>query len=211
MSRLGARAFDAIWDAWGLEPPEGLHAGLLAAWGEAHRAYHTLDHLEGCLAVFDALQGEAERPAEIALALWFHDAIYDTKAADNERRSADWAADALREAGADDALIHRVDALVMATAHGADATGGRSPDEALLVDVDLWILGADDAAYDTYAAQVRREYGWVPEEAFTAGRAKVLRGFLQRPRIYATERVHGAREAQARRNLARELAALEAG
>ncbi len=72
--------------------------------------------------------------------------------ADNEAASADWAARALRAAGADDALVGRVHALVMATRHDqAPAT----PDEQLLVDIDLSILGAAPARFVEYERQIR--------------------------------------------------------
>src|SRR5215475_298215 len=104
--------WNAAWQTLGLDPPEGLLDELRARYAEPHRAYHTLEHLREC---FEALQPAAtlaEHLAEVRLALWFHDAIYDTRAQDNEQRSADWARSALRAAGADPEVGDRVHALV---------------------------------------------------------------------------------------------------
>jgi predicted metal-dependent HD superfamily phosphohydrolase len=194
--------------ALGLSPPDDVYAELCARYGEPHRAYHTLEHLRECLAWLAEVRELAVHPDEIALALWFHDAIYDPRAHDNEERSAAWAERVLRSAGASTEVAHRVAALVLATKHDVVPEPG---DAALLVDVDLSILGAERARFDAYEAQVRREYAWVPEAAYREGRARVLRSFLGRPRIYATAHFHDRLEARARDHLRRSLAALERG
>jgi predicted metal-dependent HD superfamily phosphohydrolase len=184
----------------------GLMNQLVAAWGERHRHYHTLQHLRECLAHFEAASMLARRPAEVELAIWFHDAVYDPMRDDNEARSADWARDSVRAAGCDEQVAQRVHALVMATrSHEVE---GDDPDTRLLVDIDLGILGSAPARFDEYEHQVRREYGHVSDAAWREGRAKVLRSFLARPRIYATDAYRDALEARARENLARSLAGL---
>lgn len=175
---------------------------LVAAWSEPQRHYHTLQHLRECLALFDAHRGQALHPAEIELALWFHDAFYDARRHDNEQRSADWAREALRAAGVSMAVAQRVHALVMDTRHAGPPT---APDAQLLVDIDLAILGAPAQRFDESDAQIRREYAHVPEAQWREGRSGVLRGFLQRPHIYGTAAFRAAREHQARENLTRAI------
>jgi predicted metal-dependent HD superfamily phosphohydrolase len=134
----------------------------------------------------------------VATALWFHDAIYALRASDNEARSADWAQQALRAAGAAAEAADRVHALVMATCHTAQPA---TPDAALLVDIDLAILGASPARFAEYEAQIRQEYSFVPGWLFRRKRRQILQGFLDRPRLYSTTHFHDALEAAARRNL----------
>jgi predicted metal-dependent HD superfamily phosphohydrolase len=175
---------------------------LLAAYREPQRSYHTLQHLRECVERFAACRDLAARPAEVEIALWFHDAVDDVRRHDNERRSADWARAALAGAAAD--VIARVDALVMATRH-ARATAG-SADEELLVDIDLAILGADGARFAEYEAQIRREYAHVADAEFRARRSAVLAAFLARDPIYRTARLRAELEARARANLALAIA-----
>jgi predicted metal-dependent HD superfamily phosphohydrolase len=180
------------------QPAPALLDELLARWSEAHRAYHTLQHLGECLDGLARERGHARRPAEVALALWFHDAIYDVQAHDNEARSADWAARALLGAGAAAEVAHRVHALVMATRHE-----GR-PDDAdarLLVDIDLAILGATPARFAEYERQIRIEYAHVAPAVFEPRRRAILERFLARDPIYATPSMRARHEAAARRNL----------
>ena len=66
-----------------------LYDALVARYSEPHRRYHTLQHLAECFAAFDEIAHLAEHPADVELALWFHDAIYDTRRSDNEQRSAE--------------------------------------------------------------------------------------------------------------------------
>jgi len=192
------RSWQAAWHALGAAPPASLQAELLAAYGEAQRHYHARQHLGECLALFDTHAAEAERPAEVALALWFHDAVYDVQAHDNEARSADWAREALRAAGADAAAAQRVHALVMATRHDALPQGR---DAQLLVDIDLAILGAAPARFAEYERQIRAEYAHVPPEVFEPRRRGILGRFLARDPLYLTPAIRAAREAQARINL----------
>lgn len=176
---------------------------LLACYQEPHRHYHTLQHLGECLAAFDQARALAPHPDEIALALWFHDAIYDVKRSDNEARSADWAREALLDAEVERAVADRVHALIMATRHDAVPADA---DAQLLVDIDLGILGADTARFAEYEAQIRREYAFVPGWLFRRKRRAILQGFLERPRLYTTPYFHDRLETRARENLARAVA-----
>ena len=179
---------------------------LLGAWNEPQRHYHTLRHLHDCIAQLEPALGLAQQPQEVEMALWFHDAVYDPRAADNEQRSADWAEGALEKAGVSAEVRGRIHALVMATRHAAEPFG---PDERLLVDVDLAILGAARERFDEYEVEVREEYAWVPGPVFRHKRREVLGQFLARPRIYSTESFHESFEANARANLEHALAGLK--
>ncbi|CAN7358820.1 HD domain-containing protein [Variovorax paradoxus] len=198
--------WNAAWRALGVAAAdEALGIELQRRYGEPQRRYHTLQHLGECLAWFEREKEAAEHPGEVALALWFHDAVYDVHAHDNEARSADWARSAIVSAGAPAEVAERVHALVMATRHDAVPEGR---DAELLVDIDLSILGADPARFDEYERQVHAEYAFVPDEVRRPRRRAILQRFLAREAIYATPRMHALLEARARANLARSIAAL---
>ena len=175
---------------------------LLANYSDPGRFYHTVKHLEECFSYLDHSRHLATYPAEVELALWFHDAIYDTHSKDSEERSASWAADVLWESGARPEVVRRVRELVLATKHDAKPIGA---DTCLLVDIDLSILGAPTERFDEYEAQVRQEYHWVPEVQFRDGRQKILRALLARGNIYSTELFRSSLEANAKSNLQRSL------
>jgi predicted metal-dependent HD superfamily phosphohydrolase len=206
---LGGEEWGRMWTALGARAINGgLFNQLVRAYGEPQRHYHTLQHLRECLAHWEAASPLARRPEEVELALWFHDAVYDPQRADNEERSAEWAHASVLAAGCAPEVADRVAALVRATAgHEAPAD---DPDAQLLLDIDLAILGAGEARFAEYERQVRAEYAHVPEPQFRAGRARILAGFLARPRLYATQAFHDALEQRARANLGHALAALQA-
>ncbi|WP_454908884.1 HD domain-containing protein [Variovorax gossypii] len=205
MSPEALRAnWNAAWHALGVAAPdEALCTELQQRYAEPQRHYHTVQHLGECLAWFEREKPLAEHPAEVALALWFHDAIYDVHAHDNEARSADWARQALLAAGVNAEAAERVHALVMATRHDAVPEGR---DAELLIDIDLSILGAGRERFDEYERQVHAEYAFVPEEVRLPRRRAILQRFLDRKAIYATPRMHAQLEAQARINLQRSIA-----
>ena len=107
----------AGWSSLGRPAPAGLQAELMAAWSEPQRHYHDQRHLRECLALWTRWRGHCPRAGEVAVALWFHDAIYDPQASSNELNSAAWAARSLVRAGADSDTAQRVHDLVMATQH----------------------------------------------------------------------------------------------
>ena len=191
------------------DPERG--AALLRRYSEPHRRYHTVEHLLEVLGWVDELADLADDVAAVELAAWYHDAVYDpaAPAEESERASAELAAAELATAGVDPELVREVERLVLLTT-GHDVAAGDT-DGAVLADADLAILGAPADRYVRYTADVRAEYGHVADDAWRAGRAAVLRRFLDRPRLYVTDRAHAALDAAARRNLAAELARLDPG
>ncbi|RWB02584.1 hypothetical protein [Mesorhizobium sp.] len=185
----------------------------LSAFYEAEgRHYHKLGHIEAMLALANDYKASLHDPKAVEAAIWFHDAIYDSRAKDNEARSAVLAEKKL--AGRTDAQrLGRITAMISATAtHELPQFDNENAarDAALFLDMDLAILGAPPDAFDDYEQAVRREYGWVEEPMWRAGRSAVLKGFLARPHIFHTEEFRQRFEAQARQNMARSLEALGA-
>jgi predicted metal-dependent HD superfamily phosphohydrolase len=157
-----------------------------------------------CLSVLDRLRGACSDPNAVEMAVWFHDAVYDPRAKDNEERSADLARQVLDVGGFRPAFIDRVTELVLTTRHDAPPVG---KDAEVLADVDLAILGETEGAFADYEDGIRAEYAFMSESRFVAGRIRVLERFSERPRIYATVTMR-PREAAARKNIRRSLARL---
>ena len=181
---------------------EAAFEDLRKRYSGAERHYHDFRHIEACLRVFDSVADRAEDADAVELAIWFHDAVYDSHRSDNEEASAGLAVATLGSLGVGISRVQTVSKLILVTRHSVVPTSG---DEALLMDIDLSILGKAAGVFDEYECGVRREYEWVAEEAFRAGRAKVLRSFLARPRIYFTDFFYDAFETAARVNLNRSL------
>ena len=201
-----AASWREAWHAIGLEEPVGLLESLIARYEEPHRAYHNLRHIEECFEALLPASHLAGRLAETHLALWFHDAVYDPHAGDNERASADLARQNIMTAGGDDSLSGRIETLILATRHGEPAD---DPDARLVSDVDLAILAAPAGRFDEYQEQIRQEYSFMPHEDFQRRRREILEGFLARPAIYQTEWFAFRFEKAARANLARELGVIK--
>lgn len=175
------------------------------------RYYHDLRHIKTLLALAEEHAREIADNEAVEAAIWFHDAVYDTRKADNEVQSAKLATQLLAGVAASERLEF-IAAMIKASAkHHAPISlqGAAAKDCALFLDMDLAILGSPAAEFDFYERAVRLEYGWVAEEAWIAGRSEVLRHFLARPFIYATPQFRKSHEAVARSNLTRSLARLE--
>jgi predicted metal-dependent HD superfamily phosphohydrolase len=171
---------------------------LLTRYTEPHREYHNLAHVNTLLELLSPIP---EQPVfDLELSIWFHDAVYDTTQQNNEEQSAALAEQKLSSLGIDEALIARVSQLILATkTHQAT-----DPEMRRFLEADLSILGTPEKTYRAYAKAIRKEYGWIPDEVFQAGRARILQAFLARESIFQTEQFAGL-EARARANMRGEL------
>jgi predicted metal-dependent HD superfamily phosphohydrolase len=175
---------------------------LAAAYTAAGRHYHNLVHIEDCLGALARVDHLSPLEREILYeAIWWHDVVYDATRADNEELSARLAEQHVRED-----LRQEVGRLIRLT-----KTHNVQPDDrlgAILISIDLSILGAEPARYDAYAAAIRQEFIHVPEADYRAGRAKVLGQFAARPVIFPDTAFAARYDRQAREILARELASM---
>lgn len=181
---------------------------LLRSWSRWPRAYHNCAHLRACLYHLQSTTAPLEDPHAVELALWFHDAIYWPWSHHNEERSAVWAQRFLQQQGLPAQRVATVVQHILDTKH---TPGPLTGDALWVVDIDLAILGQEDAVYRQFERNVRKEYFFVRWPRYVAGRSTVLQGFLDRPRIYQTDFFAQRFEAQARINLRHALQALREG
>ena len=209
MRRHGAAGerWRETWELVGKPAPSPPLAELLARHAEPHRAYHDLRHVLDCLLLAAEARPALGHPACVELALWFHDAVYDPRAGDNEARSAALAERLLADLAPAEVVEH-AGTLILATKHPSRPA---APDARSVVDIDLSILGASPEAFAAYERAIRREYEWVPAPIYRRERGRVLRSLLELEPLYLTAPFARRFETQARANLAGALARLEAG
>lgn len=192
--------------------PSGQLAEIEAAHAQPPRAYHHFGHVRALLRHFhDVAAGPGWRqPREVALAMLYHDAVYEAGRGDNELRSAQLARESiarwLPDAGID---AGRVVQLIELTArHGSLRGDELDADAALFLDSDMAILGAPPEVFDAYDRGIAEEYrGKVPGFLFRINRRRFLKGVLAQPRIFFSDFFHVRLDAQARENLRRVLGA----
>ncbi|MFT3725323.1 MAG: hypothetical protein QM773_17270 [Hyphomonadaceae bacterium] len=179
---------------------------LFARHSEPQRHYHGLSHLTALLDLVTRHAPQIKPGSPNRLAIWWHDAIYDPTAKDNEEQSAVLARDHLAKLGAPPDLIDDVATIILATKN--HWVGSSLGEHDIFLDADIAILGAPPAIYDSYTAAVRKEYAWAPADAFRAGRSAFLTNALTRPRLFRTDTFETAYANQARANMRRELTSL---
>lgn len=194
-----------LMQAFGFGENRATFDALLSAHTGRGRHYHSDEHISACLRHLETVRGQVSDWKMLALAFWFHDAVYKPFSATNERDSADWAMQFLKDNRSAQDQIDRIDALIMATCHNAKAA---DPDMQYLIDIDLSILGARADVYDQYEKNIRREYRRVPGFLFRKKRKELLCAFLGQPKIYGSDYFHDLLEEQARVNLERAINAL---
>src|SRR3990167_2253382 len=155
--------------------PLNVWLNLIRRYAEPHRAYHTLGHIDHCLDELGISRHLAPHSDAIEFALWYHDAVYDATAKDNEEKSAELAVKAINAISLPENFANRVRNLILATKkHTAPAN---NPDAQLLIDIDLAILGQNEKKFDEYERQIREEYKEVPYEIFKTKRIEILESF----------------------------------
>ncbi|POH61033.1 DUF4031 domain-containing protein [Arthrobacter glacialis] len=192
------------WDAL-LPGQRELGAELLRRWNEPHRHYHSASHLLAVLESLDLLTNSAPPPA-VALAAWFHDAVYNGVPGTDEEESAELAQQHLKGL-APPAVVTEVARLVRLTAQHSPAADDHAG--ALLCDADLAILGSAPLRYAQYVTDVRKDYAHIPEDQFSLGRAAVLSQLLALEPLFRTELGQQLWAVQARINMSTELAQLD--
>jgi predicted metal-dependent HD superfamily phosphohydrolase len=202
MNEVLRRKWHDLLRSWHVDPTlaDRMFEDLCQKYGEPGRFYHTLDHVQNVLEAVDSLGAYARNLNAVKLAAWLHDVIYDSRASDNEERSADYAERLCEKLSIPEGRI--VASLILKTKTHDVAD---DPDAQVLLDADLAILGAADPAYRRYAERIRQEYAWVPEADYRQGRRQVLVSFLSRPKIF---HFLSQLEDPARRNIAGEIARL---
>ncbi|MDP1736694.1 MAG: hypothetical protein Q8L23_04560 [Caulobacter sp.] len=174
------------------------------------RGYHGWSHPLALLKWYEQVEERLNDPLAVYCAILLHDAVYEPRRPDNEARSAALA-EALLKDVIPDACLNRTVRLIEATARHAIPPGlgaDEADDMAMFLDMDLSILAASHAAFDAYEDGVRHEYREVPQEAFRAGRASILEGFLGRDALYMSPWGRAEFETKARANLKRSVAKL---
>jgi predicted metal-dependent HD superfamily phosphohydrolase len=179
-----------------------VYEDLEKRYSEPHRFYHNLKHIGHCLNHLDMLPVNAPDSIIVEFALWFHDAIYNPSASDNEEKSAKLARRICQGAGLTEMFCRKAQDLILITKHTSEPENDL---QKIMIDLDLCILGSDPEMYDNFESDIRKEYSHVKEKDFLIGRSKILEGFLNRQRVFYTDIYYRKYEKTARFNLARTI------
>ena len=174
---------------------------LLDAYSEPQRHYHTIQHIVECLAFFHQIKNQLNDPIAVELAIWFHDAIYNPQAIDNEEKSAELMEQYCSQLF-EKAQLQKVYEWIIATKKHSPAI---DQDLNYLLDIDLAILGSSKRRFAEYEQQIQQEYSWVDADLYRVKRAEVLNYFFEMKPLYQTEYFRDLLEEQAKNNLTSSL------
>jgi predicted metal-dependent HD superfamily phosphohydrolase len=213
--KISKKEIDFLWGRWeslffGYDADKGdvedLFHQLARLYSAGGRAYHNLSHVRSLLDLSDTFRDRIQNYHALSFAIWFHDAIYDTRKKDNEELSAKFAVKSLGRFKIPVDTLALICEMILATREHQSKDG--SEDLNLFLDLDLSILGSEEQVYRSYAQAIRKEYWWAPGSLYNEGRKKVLVSFLERESIYLTREMANMLEEQARRNIRREIESL---
>ncbi|KXZ63913.1 hypothetical protein [Acinetobacter venetianus] len=177
--------------------PQKIFNKLIAAYSEKQRAYHTVQHLYECLVLLESIRADLKDAYSVELALWFHDAVYDPQAKDNELKSAELFEQYLSQDLSID-IVQKIKRWIIAT-QWHEVTD--ELDLQFLLDIDLAILAASPERFDEYEQQIQQEYAWVDPDVYSIKRKQVLAHFYQAEPLYQTQYFQKNFEQRAKGNL----------
>jgi predicted metal-dependent HD superfamily phosphohydrolase len=184
---------------------ESVYRRLADGYSEPHRDYHAMDHV---LEMLDCLEQSGDLVEDrdvMELAVWFHDVVYDSTAPHGGNETA--SAELLAELCSGPAVSPAYAIIEHSSHHGPSD----DPDTRLFCDLDLYRLAGSYETFLQHGEAVRREYAWIDDAAWKAGRTKFMARLQERPSIYQTDYWRDRLESQAQSNIARLLAEAEAG
>jgi predicted metal-dependent HD superfamily phosphohydrolase len=181
---------------------EELWNEIAAHYSSPGRHYHNLSHLANVFGELSEIKGEIKNWESVLFSLFYHDIIYDPSKGDNEIMSSLLAAKRMKEISVPTEIIEMSTAQILATAAHAVSD---DDDINLFNDADMSILGQDWETYQHYSAAIRKEFAIYSDSVYTAGRRKVLEGFLAMARIFKTDTFHQKYNKRALENIGCEL------
>jgi predicted metal-dependent HD superfamily phosphohydrolase len=194
---------------------DALKEELSLIYNTTNRYYHNLSHITALLALLEKYRALFADPEAIEAVIWFHDAVYDPRAKDNEQKSAELAVTRLSASVTAECMsaerLSRIRTIIEATATHIVPECSNISDKAdaeMFLDMDLSILGAKEDVFDAYESAVRKEYSWASDAAWCKGRATVLTAFLNREKIFYSDIFREQYENRARQNITRSLSRL---
>ncbi len=203
---MSNQRFMALWDRCQVDGSSDaalpVYEELQRRYNELHRHYHTPDHISHCLRQLDLAADLMEDADAVEMAIWFHDAIYNPRACDNERKSAELFA-GLLGAHVDPAFLRSVYDLILVTAHPEQP---RRLDEQFMVDIDLSSFALPWAEFKRDSDAVRKEYAHLSDERFFSNQIGFLRELIERPTFFCTDFFRARYETAARENITRYMA-----
>jgi predicted metal-dependent HD superfamily phosphohydrolase len=208
-SLMNSDRFCALWNRSRAVPrgadASTIWARLIDQLNQPHRHYHDQTHIAHCLAELDGARNRIGNPDAVELALWFHDAIYEPGARDNEARSAalflDYAKDALAEP-----LAREISDAILATVHRKIPDKGNAR---FVVDIDLSSFGLPWPRFMADCHALRREQIDIADGEFYRNKCKFLHSLIDRSSIFVTPYFRQRYEGAARINIQRYLDMVE--
>ena len=174
---------------------------LSRSYSQTQRYYHNQQHIVECLALYEQIKHKLKDANAVLIAIWFHDAVYDPQAKDNEQQSAE-----MMKAYCSEFLeqfrLNKIYDWIIATQFHRPID---DPDLQYLLDIDLLILGSSPERFQQYESQIQQEYAWVDPHIFKVKRREVLQAFRLQVQIYQTEYFQKKFSTQAQQNLDRAL------
>lgn len=172
---------------------------LIDAYHEEQRVYHSQQHIEDCLELFDVIKNQLDYPDSVELAIWFHDAIYKINSPDNEQLSADLFMQ-LSEGILLPSLRHRVYQHIIATVHNGSEM--LEHDSRYMVDIDLSSFGMPWEKFLRNSRAVRQEMRHIPDEEYYSRQCAFQQSLLKHGRFYQTDYFFKHYEQSALNNIA---------